>query len=611
MDSNNTVSTIRSICNSTVDTLSESTEISSPVFHDSIFTFSYNPKHRSLVTWSHNITDILGAKDFSLIREGNFLLRYIHDEDRYSFTELIEKTIKDQTPLESTYRWIRPDSGETRRMLCRANMIKREDLLLEGFIIDLTTISAKAEDGPDNPQKIVSTLSDFTLVTDLDFIVMQASDTPSPCSFGLTNISHTSFNIGDSILEKFTKSFQSELRKECIKIVKGQKESFRAKFAEGANTFELAVLPILDSGVSSGFLFTLSDTSNLTELNNELSKLKERSLILDAISGTRQNLRNSLQIITAKASILKQQEKENTKIETTSDAILALASEAGELLQEQEKLERSSTETEKIDLNTQVLSVVRNLGDVKSRVSLQLEAIQPVNARASLFSEFLAKLFKTILSSKNSKIGVRTFQTSNNSQNLIACILLEIKLSENESNESLLETIPIKYEGLATEINATIKIKELSANGGSFTICIPLVSTKPSISLRKRFKMRSLEALVVDRDSETAEALAEMLCSNGLKSSGTAQVSETLGLLKRQNSIKLLILDPMSFPDSGKSILRRIRELRPDIAIIFTCSAKLQNGLASEFRAAEVLLKPVDLQVLKDSIERNLRAADS
>lgn len=112
--------------------------------------------------------------------------------------------------------------------------------------------------------------------------------------------------------------------------------------------------------------------------------------------------------------------------------------------------------------------------------------------------------------------------------------------------------------------------------------------------------------LIVDDDQEFREELKDALEEYGVieASSGMA----ALELLRRANEIEVVILDVMMPGPSGTEILEEIRKTDPDLGIIILTghSSKDIAIEALKGHADDFLEKPVDIDVLKETIEKLL-----
>jgi two-component system cell cycle response regulator len=119
------------------------------------------------------------------------------------------------------------------------------------------------------------------------------------------------------------------------------------------------------------------------------------------------------------------------------------------------------------------------------------------------------------------------------------------------------------------------------------------------------------KVLVVDDEYDVREALAEVLIANGYEVMTAANGDEALGILDRDESIDLVLLD-MSMPElDGFDILRRLKshERRSDIPVIcLSARAAVEDKVAGlKLGAADYVAKPFDVQELFARMARPLR----
>jgi signal transduction histidine kinase/ActR/RegA family two-component response regulator len=116
--------------------------------------------------------------------------------------------------------------------------------------------------------------------------------------------------------------------------------------------------------------------------------------------------------------------------------------------------------------------------------------------------------------------------------------------------------------------------------------------------------------LVVEDDvrvrAATGEALAELgyhplLCSSG---------EEAITLLQDRADIRLMITDVLMPGMTGPELVRIVRPLRPDLAVLFVTGYVGEAGEADSFAGHEVLRKPYTLAGLSSAVAAALVAAD-
>ena len=119
---------------------------------------------------------------------------------------------------------------------------------------------------------------------------------------------------------------------------------------------------------------------------------------------------------------------------------------------------------------------------------------------------------------------------------------------------------------------------------------------------------RTIQILVLDDDSDTAEIVRHLLSSKGYKVK-TASTSEQGLTMLGQSTFHVLILD-LRLPEvDGIELLKQIRQRDKDLAIIvLTAYPSVESAVASlKGGVSDYVQKPIDSQKLLDSIESVVR----
>jgi len=118
--------------------------------------------------------------------------------------------------------------------------------------------------------------------------------------------------------------------------------------------------------------------------------------------------------------------------------------------------------------------------------------------------------------------------------------------------------------------------------------------------------------LVVDDDFDIRDSLHDVLCDEGFGVQLAADGLEALAILSRDPRPCVILLDWMMPRCDGRAFLAA-REKDPGLAGIPVIVLSALSGLDDEARkhaVADYLTKPVDLDVLIDSIVRHCLACD-
>lgn len=113
--------------------------------------------------------------------------------------------------------------------------------------------------------------------------------------------------------------------------------------------------------------------------------------------------------------------------------------------------------------------------------------------------------------------------------------------------------------------------------------------------------------LLVDDDNEFRQEFREFFGGYEIKEAPNGE--EALSMLKKPNEIDLVILDVMMPGLRGTDVLRKIREITPDLGIIILTGYSSEEMAieALKGRADDYLQKPLDISKTKQTIERLLR----
>lgn len=124
--------------------------------------------------------------------------------------------------------------------------------------------------------------------------------------------------------------------------------------------------------------------------------------------------------------------------------------------------------------------------------------------------------------------------------------------------------------------------------------------------------MDQLKVLLIDDEQEFTSALAERLDLRGIRASTASSGEEALRMIARDPP-GVVILDMMMPGLSGEELLARIREIHPNVGVIFLTGHGVETVTGGTFPAGgDYLMKPVKLDELMEKIRAAAeRAAES
>jgi putative nucleotidyltransferase with HDIG domain len=120
-------------------------------------------------------------------------------------------------------------------------------------------------------------------------------------------------------------------------------------------------------------------------------------------------------------------------------------------------------------------------------------------------------------------------------------------------------------------------------------------------------KNNKAKILIVDDETRVREIISRKLADEGYHCLTASNGNSALKLVKA-DQVDLVLLDIMMPGKSGTEVLKEIRDVRPDIAVIMvTAIADVQTAIAlMKAGAYDYIIKPVELNVLLVSLNRAL-----
>jgi len=121
--------------------------------------------------------------------------------------------------------------------------------------------------------------------------------------------------------------------------------------------------------------------------------------------------------------------------------------------------------------------------------------------------------------------------------------------------------------------------------------------------------------IVVDDEPEIIEVLKEFLGKKGYEVITALEGAEALNILLKNNDIDMMLLDRKMPKVDGITVLKKLKESGRDIPVILMTGSVGFEHHAEEMEKLgyvreDILIKPVDLYVLLNLIEKKLSTAD-
>ncbi len=117
--------------------------------------------------------------------------------------------------------------------------------------------------------------------------------------------------------------------------------------------------------------------------------------------------------------------------------------------------------------------------------------------------------------------------------------------------------------------------------------------------------MSSLRVLLVDDEVELAQTLAERLAIRNIEAEVVSDREKALGNL-RQSAYDIIVLDVVLQGCHGLDILKEIKEINPDQAVILVSGRGNEEDFAKgkQCGAYDYLIKPVQIEQLIEKMEQ-------
>ncbi|MCW8131069.1 MAG: ATP-binding protein [Planctomycetota bacterium] len=116
--------------------------------------------------------------------------------------------------------------------------------------------------------------------------------------------------------------------------------------------------------------------------------------------------------------------------------------------------------------------------------------------------------------------------------------------------------------------------------------------------------------LVLDQDANTRRLLKAVLQDvDSAEIEAVASRSDAIAVLKRENPVDLVILDPASVTSRGWNLIADIRKAAPETPILVVSTVQTEQSLARamEVGADDYLLKPADMAEFRKAVARLLQ----
>jgi CheY-like chemotaxis protein len=297
------------------------------------FFFDYDP-HRDVLVWgSGNSAEVLGMSESATTAHGAFLLAHVHSADRFRVESMLHESLTTSAPYVCTYRWIRPDTQETRVIHVRA-LLEADGSLFRGIVFDLSSEVPALQHNCDHLDAIalsMGQLGQTGLVVDADLRIraIRGAAHSDRFSLGLVDFSVASLRPGAILSECFSDERSKEVVRELLaKAMSGVSEK-RVWRGFGAD-----IRPITSNDVVQGLVILVQERNTEEALEESLAVIettREERTRYRSIGGTIVDLS---QEILGFSALIARQATDNSLIRHAAGALLTTARMCGQKAQE-------------------------------------------------------------------------------------------------------------------------------------------------------------------------------------------------------------------------------------------------------------------------------------
>ncbi|MCO6431631.1 MAG: response regulator [Deltaproteobacteria bacterium] len=621
-----------------------------------LFIFAYSPRARSLITWSDNAPSILGVKDTTIARDANLFLRHVHDDDRFLLLTDLEEALKGGREYRATYRWIRPDNNELRWLHCRAAITQRdEESLFEGIILDLTdefTGEIAHIAGPDSIATLMAAFPTmvFTLDRDMRILRLNCPDNMREFTFGDQQFHRENFKIGRTFLDCFKDGSKRRHYEEFLKeISSGASQYHRERIVSMELVYCLEIFPLLQRGTIEGFLFVVSEISELVNLERELAQLHKTEGLRLLAAGVSHNFNNSMQSIIGHATIIRNHPNNAQLALDSAQAIIDIVNRTSELSRQLFISEESSKNLlVPVDLNLAAMSAanrVEGLFSSSLKIAVAFGTPAPVVATQDKLVTAIEALIKNARESmpQGGTLSIKTYQayiSENEVAGLKSGSYAKLAISDSGSgmSEAVKERcfepffttkdkdphtgVSLSGSGLGLsqayailrELNGMLTVESLPGFGTTVSVYLP--SKDDSEDAERRSSLFSIEpgsapdVLIVDDDLMVLQTAKTILEDAGLTCVVAEDSTRALSIMNKfRRELQLVIVDAVMPGMDGATLLRRIKRINHSIvALGFTGAPSESLQKLLDAGAVQVLKKPVDSDTLKSTVCQALQS---
>ena len=611
--------------------------------------FSYSPAQRTLLSHSANVEQILGEKPSRLALDAGILLRYIHPDDRFSMLEQVERALRGETALCRTYRWIRPDTNEQRRLHCRAALAHTPDrpraAHFDGIILDLTVALNEplGESSARQPAALNLARAPFTFfLLDEDLRVTQCNDaSPKTLCSRDGCYDFSALTPGRAWLEFFKdETRRGDMQAVLRDVLQEKIAQWSCRLSELNPPLVCTLFPVGAPGAGAGVGGVLASIEREVRLEQQLEELRKGEALRQLAARAAHNFNNALQTIFGHASAINSHPDQRMLVTYASSAIIENVNRAANLTRQLLVLDESrDTAATAVDLNLVTMSALNRVPLMFSsafKVSVIFGNPPPAAAREedliSALSQFCEAAQSTL--GEGDELAVRTSQVTLDHAQVAALkngayVKLRLGLSgpparamqrtrlihaltrpDDEATKSPLGLLP----RVARDLGGTVVQETDSADECSAAMYLPACEPeeRPAAEPREKEQVQTApDILIVDDDAMVLETVSAVLHDAGYACVVADDMPHALSLARAHHaSLRLVLVDAVMPGADSPALIRKLLRLGGALKVVgFSGAGPEHTQPLLEAGAQQIIHKPVEPRELKNTIREILRTA--
>jgi CheY-like chemotaxis protein/signal transduction histidine kinase len=601
--------------------------------------FSYSPDLKSLISWSDNIKEVLGARDPDVMRDASLFLRHVHVEDRFRVLQELEKALKGESDYDITYRWIRPDSDRTRMLHARARMTQTSDgELFQGLIADVSRAFEYSNSDliKDYLNLATSELESTIITLDSDLRITAVNKKVQEIIICEPGFNYEKIAIG-ARFEPSSAPARKEFYDNTLRaVLKGEIAAYNFELSDAQQRLrrdsnycqEIRIRPLIDGARTKGLAIFVRDISKGHNLQKELLLARRKQALFKLSEGVFHNLRNSFQALLGYSHLLALNPGDSVSVKKFTDLIAETVARAANLIEATplRELEKDCKDSfAQADLNIAAMEAVSGADEIfKSGISVTVNFGNIPRVRIDqkslgrLVEELIVALLKTLpgayaLTLRTSAERLKENQIANLALGYYGKLKVNVTapLDQNKKHGDIQSDLGNGLSEVCEMLNTVggaISYDLNKLDNASLTLYVPSEDLKKSTRDRSR-PNGSARVLLLDDDFVVLDSVSAGLKEKGYSCFAATDLEEAIQILREEKSIEVVIFDnvnPLLTPEETCKILASSSAKAKFIGLSACDSQSKSKKPATHHQFFGQVTKPVNVNSLIEAVERGL-----